>query len=370
MVTNGPGAAADLSGVMRDFLFVLLLVAESSCVFLNWTCDRSCVCHGDLKFTTCSHDDLTQLPVMVPPSTELLDLSNNLISVVPKHVFSSNRKLRVLLLQNNNISLVEDGGFAQLEFLQKLDLSWNRISVLTEGFSVGLTFLRELQLSHNQLTGLDSRSFLHLDGLQRLNLTNNSIQSMEVRSFSSMSSLRQLHLQDNQLTSLRSGTFSMLRSLEVLNLAGNQIHEMELVVFNPLTSMTLLNLADNQLSTVCFKTFLNIHTYSTHILLQRNPWNCDCELQRVFRKLRSIQRIFLDDYYNLTCREPSVLHNHRLMEVDSELCIAETVTVLIITITVVITVLAAMLMGERKKKKRRKGLHWTQQREFSDDSDF
>lgn len=185
-----------------------------------------------------------------------------------------------------------------------------------------------------------------------------------------MSTLRQLHLENNQLTSLKSGIFSMLRSLEVLNLEGNHISETELGVFKPLTSLTLLNLANNKLTSIYFKTFLSIHTYSTHVLLEGNPWNCDCDLQRVFRKLRSIQRLFLDDYYNLTCREPAVLEDYRLMDVDTELCIAETVTVLIITITVVITVLAAMLMGERKRKKKKKGKHWTQQGDVSDESDY
>nr|XP_054590567.1 LOW QUALITY PROTEIN: leucine-rich repeat-containing protein 4C [Nothobranchius furzeri] len=338
---------------MKELLLVLL-VTEVSSRSNNTRCRLGCDCRRDLRFTICSRANLTHPPSGVPPSTELLDLSDNFISIIPKKVFSKNRKLRILLLQNNNIRVVEDGGFSQMEFLQKLDLSWNRISTLTEGFSIGLTFLQELQLSHNQLANLDSRCFFHLDGLQKLNLTNNSIHAVQMRSFSSMSSLRQLHLQDNQLTSLRSGTFSMLRSLEVLNLAGNQISDMDLSVFSPLTSMTVLNLAHNQLSTVTFKTFLSIHAYSTHIQLQGNPWNCDCDLHRVFRKLRSIQRLFLDDYSNLTCMEPLVLRNDLLMDVDSELCIAETVTVLIITITVVITVLAAMLMGERKKKKRRR----------------
>ncbi|XP_062270903.1 LOW QUALITY PROTEIN: leucine-rich repeats and immunoglobulin-like domains protein 1 [Scomber scombrus] len=341
---------------MKELLFLLLVVTEASCrSHSTHSCEQRCKCQGDLKFTICSEANFTQLPGKVPAATELLDLSDNHIAVIPGRSFSKNRKLRFLLLQKNNISTVEDGGFSQLEFLQKLDLSWNRISTLSEGFSAGLALLRELQLAHNRLTSLDSQSFLHLDGLQRLNLSSNAIHTIHVRSFSSMSSLRQLHLEDNQLTSLMSGIFSMLRSLEVLNLAGNKINEMEDGVFKPLISMTLLNLAGNQMSAIYFKAFLGISTYSTHILLEENPWNCDCDLQRVFRKLRSIQRIYLDDYYNLTCKVPPVLRGYRLTEVDTELCIAETVTVLIITITVVITLLAAMVMGERKRKKQKRG---------------
>ncbi|XP_054636584.1 leucine-rich repeat-containing protein 4C [Dunckerocampus dactyliophorus] len=355
---------------MREFLFLLLAVSAASSRSHSTWCEVGCDCRGDLRFTICSRAFFTELPARVPPATELLDLSDNRITVVPERSFRHNRKLRVLLLQNNSISTVQDGGFSQLEFLQKLDLSWNQISTLGKGFSVGLAFLRELQLAHNSLSSLDSSSFLHLDGLQRLNLSGNSIHTIQVRSFASMSSLRQLHLQSNRLSTLSSGIFSMLRSLEVLNLAGNQINETQVGVFKPLTTMTLLNLANNQLTSIYFKTFLSIHTYSTHILLEGNPWNCDCDLQRVFRKLRSIQRLFLDDYYNLTCREPAVLRNYRLMEVDTELCIAETVTVLIITVTVVITVLAAMLMGERKRKKKKRGKHWTQQGELSDESDY
>lgn len=168
---------------MKMLLFLLLVVALSPrCSSSSSSrCTPGCDCRGDLKFTICSQAHFTQLPSRVPPTSELLDLSDNRIAALAAHSFAKNRKLRVLLLQNNNISVVADGAFAQLEFLQKLDLSWNRISALSEGFSAGLALLRELQLSHNQLTALDSRCFLHLDGLQRLNLSDNAIHTIQVR---------------------------------------------------------------------------------------------------------------------------------------------------------------------------------------------
>ncbi|KAJ8414998.1 hypothetical protein AAFF_G00006960 [Aldrovandia affinis] len=67
---------------------------------------------------------------------------------------------------------------------------------------------------------------------------------------------------DNKLSLLDNGVFSMLKSLEVLNLQGNRINSTEVGVFTPLTSLALLNLAHNHLSTIRFKTFLSIHTYS------------------------------------------------------------------------------------------------------------
>ncbi|KAK7893377.1 hypothetical protein WMY93_022529 [Mugilogobius chulae] len=204
-------------------LFHGLCVSVTPRSHSGW-CQLGCDCRGELKFTICSRAMFTALPSRVPPTTELLDLSHNLITVINNHALSHNRKLRVLLLQHNNISLVEDGSFSQLEFLQKLDLSWNRIRTLSEGFSFGLTFLRELQLSHNLLTSLT-----------RLNLTGNFIHQIGRRSFASMSSLRHLHLADNQLIDLKSGIFSMLRSLEVLNLERNYISETDVGVFKPLT---------------------------------------------------------------------------------------------------------------------------------------
>ncbi|XP_061089958.1 insulin-like growth factor-binding protein complex acid labile subunit [Conger conger] len=315
------------------------------------SCGPSCDCITDIKFLNCSHRGFSNVPGDFPPDTEHLDLSGNLLTGLHKGGFRLLWNLRVLLLSDNNITSISDGAFSPLGSLWKLDLSQNWISTLSEGFSLGLGSLRELLLGHNQLAFLEEESFLHLDSLRKLDLSANAIRSVRARTFVYMTALRQLDLRDNWLGRLANGVFSSLRSLEVLNLSRNRIHSVEAGVLTPLVSLALLDLSQNGLCTIRFKTFLSIRTYGTHLLLRRNPWHCDCDLQRVFRKLRSVRRLSLDDYGDLSCAEPAELRGHPLSRVDAELCFAETVTVLVITGTVVIVVLAAIVMAETSKRK-------------------
>lgn len=88
-----------------------------------------------------------------------------------------------------------------------------------------------------------------------------------------------------------------------------------------------------------------------------NPWNCDCELHRVFSKILYVRHLHIDDYRNVTCRDPPQLAGASLPRVDSQLCVAETATVLVITVTVMVTVVAAVVMAE-KNRKRNPGKKW------------
>lgn len=88
-----------------------------------------------------------------------------------------------------------------------------------------------------------------------------------------------------------------------------------------------------------------------------NPWSCDCELHRVFSKILHVRHLHIEDYYNMTCRDPPQLAGASLARVDSHLCLAETATVLVITVTVLVTVVAAVVMAERNRKKSA-GKNW------------
>lgn len=329
-------------------------------------CQKICFCKEGALFVNCSgisvNSDLT-----FPPETEHLDLSNSNLYSIPSRGLRSLWKLQVLLLRDNYISRIEEKAFVSLERLHKLDLCGNEISFLGNSFSLGLISLLELSLASNKLQKLHYKSFRDFENLQKLSLQNNNISSIETGAFRSLTRLRQLYLQNNRLHTLHNGIFSMLQRLEALNLEGNTIKYIAPGAFTSLSSLTILNLIQNKIEHIRFKTFLSLQTPGTHILLSDNPWFCDCDLQRVFAKLHSVRRLILDDYHNVTCLEPQVLRNLPLSSVDTQLCIAETVTVLVITFTVFVTVVAAIVMAERNRKKRT-GKHWSEDSEVSYES--
>nr|XP_025042656.1 leucine-rich alpha-2-glycoprotein-like isoform X2 [Pelodiscus sinensis]XP_025042657.1 leucine-rich alpha-2-glycoprotein-like isoform X2 [Pelodiscus sinensis] len=329
-------------------------------------CQKICLCKEGAKFVNCSGVNVTD-GIIFPAETEHLDLSLSNLDSVPSKGLRSLWKLQVLLLSGNRITHAGEEAFSALESLQKLDLHGNEITVLGSSFSTGLASLQELNLSYNRLQELHYKSLQHFENLQKLSIQNNNISSIEMGAFRSLTRLRQLHLQNNHLLNLHNGVFSMLQRLEVLNLEGNRIKTIASEVFTPLNSLTVLDLVHNEIEHVRFKTFLSLQTPGTHILLSSNPWFCDCDLQRVFAKLHSVRRLILDDYDNLTCMEPQVLRNLSLVAVDTQLCIAETVTVLVITFTVFITVVAAIVMAERNRKKRT-GKHWSEDNDLSYES--
>ncbi|XP_070789382.1 leucine-rich repeat-containing protein 15-like [Pituophis catenifer annectens] len=302
-------------------------------------------------FVNCSGVHALVSNLTFPPDAEHLDLSQNNLYFIPWKSLNSLWKLQVLLLSSNSIHKVERT-FISLGRLHKLDIGRNDISFLGNSFSVGLISLHELILAYNKLQELQYKSFQYLENLQKLNLQNNNISSIEMGTFRSLTSLRQLYLQNNCLHVLHSRLFSMLQHLEILNLEGNMIKTIAPGAFIPLSHLTTLNLIHNKIEHIKFKTLLSLQTPGTHILLSDNPWFCDCDLQRVFAKLHSVRRLILDDYYNMTCMEPHLLRNLPLSAVDTELCTAETVTVLVITFTVFVTVVAAIVMAERNRKKR------------------
>ncbi|XP_060704581.1 slit homolog 2 protein [Hemiscyllium ocellatum] len=314
-------------------------------------CPRRCSCYDSSHLVDCKGRSLSHIPGDIPHSTWMLDFGANSLREVPSSAFSGHWGLRILLLPHNRIESIHQEAFESLSFLEMLDLNANHIQHLPGDFSDSLQRLLELRLSNNWLEYIHYNSMRAFENLEKLDLSGNRIHSMATGVFRGLYKLSHLLLKNNRLHVIEGGFFFMLHSLEALHLENNNITSIEGEAFASLRSLSLLCLNGNHLKHIEFKTFLNIQTQGTHLQLADNRWVCDCDLQREFGKISSIRHLRVDDYGNISCSEPGQLRGDLLVDVDSQLCIAETATVLVITGTVLVTVIAAIVMAERNRKK-------------------
>ncbi|XP_048102412.1 slit homolog 2 protein [Alosa alosa] len=335
-------------------VFTFLLVGLSS-VGSSRLCSYICQCYEHSDLVDCRARKLTSVPHGLPHGTWLLDLGGNVLTELRSRTFAGLWSMRILVLSESHIQQIHPQAFYSLSFLEKLDMSRNHISELPVDFSQSLSSLKELRLDHNALEQVAPHSLEHLESLEKLDLSHNHILNLGPGAFRGLSRLRHLYLQSNWLGTVRDGSFSMLPGLELLLLGHNNISLIETDAFAPLHSLALLGLEGNRLEHLKFKTFLNLHTSGTHLQLAANPWSCDCDLHRVFGKILSVRHLHVDDYRNVTCREPWQLAGASLAGIDSQLCMAETATVLIITGAVLVTVIAALVTAEHNRKQKTKG---------------
>ncbi|XP_028332651.1 slit homolog 1 protein [Gouania willdenowi] len=332
--------------VLLNFLLPLVL----SWALSSRPCPGPCRCYQNL--VDCEHRWLLHVPAMVPHGTWLLDLSGNHLKEVHSRSFLGLWSLRILLMSNNSLHTLHPQCLSSLQFLERLDLSYNLLRGLPWDFSHSLSSLQELRLDHNLLQHVASLG--ELDSLRKLDLSYNHIQSMDVGALVGLSSLSVLSLEGNRLEVLREGLLSRQQRLEVLKLGHNNVSLIEAEALTPLRKLTLLSLRGNQLTHVKFKTLLKLQTTSTHLHMSSNPWFCDCELQRVFGKIRRVRHLHVDDYEDVVCHAPAQQTGHTLASLDTRLCVAETATVLVITITVLLAVLGALVKAEQNRKNKQR----------------
>ncbi|KAF3704189.1 Reticulon-4 receptor Nogo receptor [Channa argus] len=315
-------------------------------------CPSPCLCYESSDLVECRSRGLVQVPPSVPHGSWLLDMSGNKLSEVHNRSFKGLWSLKILLLSNNSIQTLQPQSLSSLQFLEKLDLSFNQLRWLPQDFSESLSSLLDLKVDHNLLQHLDSASLGDFENLRKLDLSYNRIQAMDVRAFNSLSRLSLLNLEGNRLNVLRNGLLSRQQTLEVLLLTHNNISVIEAEALTPLRHLALLGLRGNQLEHIRFKTFQRLHTTSTHLQMSLNPWACDCDLQRVFGKIQRVRHLHVEDYKDIICHTPAQQAGSSLASLDSQLCMAETASVLVITITVMLAVIGTLVKAEHNRKNK------------------
>ncbi|XP_067096906.1 extracellular matrix protein 2 [Osmerus mordax] len=237
-------------------------------------------------------NNLTNIPMFLPPSLLELKMNDNKLSGLTPSSFKGLSKLLTLELEDNRF---HDGNVSPLTFrplrkliylrlednkfraipsglpvsLQELHLSDNRIEEVHAGILNKTVHLRLLDLSHNRIREdrISPRAWIHLLNLESLDLSHNKL--VHVPSFLPVA-LRQLTLHHNQIERIPGYVFGHMRpGLDLLHLSNNRLR-------------------DDGIDDV---SFLGLHTSLSELLLDHNHLH---SIPRGLLKLKNLQLLRLN----------------------------------------------------------------------------
>ncbi|KAI5101554.1 toll-like receptor 9 precursor [Silurus meridionalis] len=256
-----------------------------------------------LQNLTVGNNNITSIPMKLPPSLESLDLGENRITEIREDSFTNLTKLSFLNLEwncqrcdhatnpcfpcpnNSSLGLHEKAFFEQQESLVKLSLRGNSIKSIPKNLFAQLKKLKSLDLSDNLLAYSirNGTFFEELQGVVSLKLSSN-YQPLKTfselilsPSISRMKSLRRLTLSGllfHYLSTKSLTPLFNLTQLEYLNLRINFINSCNLTVFNQLRSLRMVVLSQNMLT---IKPYYTVNS-STALTLDRYQNKDDIQL--------------------------------------------------------------------------------------------
>nr|XP_012233910.1 PREDICTED: protein toll-like isoform X1 [Linepithema humile] len=275
-------------------------------------------------------------------SLTTLSLSGNNLGFLSKLIFRDLTELSELKLDSNAFEDLHDYIFSNLKQLIKLDLSKNHIRSITDQLFQNLIKLEELNMADNSLSVISDKSFNSLSRLKIANFSNNSLTLHPTTSihmdehvihspFVYCRLLEELYLSHNDISQIFDDWISIHSRLRKLDLNNNYISSLSIydlqfaskrievdLTYNKIRYISLENVED-----VINNGWLN----SIVILIGHNPLHCDCELYDFLRYIEgkmhpNVKRYIRIDSENLTCHTPFRLKDVRVINLQSEFCIA------------------------------------------------
>ncbi|XP_034942707.1 chondroadherin-like protein [Chelonus insularis] len=155
--------------------------------------------------------------------TLYLNLADNEIPLIPRHILSHLPLVRTLELSRNRITRIDVNDFKYNPSLQHLLLAGNSISEMVPGSLPPQ--LNKLHVGRNHLHTLN-RTLCDLNQLEWLFINSNELTSLDGELPTSGHNLRMLHAMDNKLTHLPP-EFRQLHRLEMLFLQHNKIRSLD-----------------------------------------------------------------------------------------------------------------------------------------------
>ncbi|XP_015239104.1 SLIT and NTRK-like protein 1 [Cyprinodon tularosa] len=175
-----------------------------------------------------------------------------------------------------------------------------------------------LHLESNGLHDIVPGAFLGLQLVKRLHISNNKIRSFKKSTFLGLDDLEYLQADFNLLRDIDPAVFRDLNKLEVLILNDNLISALPINVFQHVP-ITHLDLRGNRIKTLPYEGILEQIPGIAEVLLEDNPWDCNCELVSLKEWLENIPRNALIG--RVVCEAPTRLQGSDLNETsEADLC--------------------------------------------------
>lgn len=217
---------------------------------------------------------------------ETLGLSGNRIIGLRKETFDGLKKLKTLDLENNTLYYIAEDTFSgmKMPFLEVLDLSLAGIYYMDDASIHGLGNLHLLNISGNFLTRLPvigcENHTVHK--LKILDLAWNRIDSLDGFQCAHMTALEEVDLSHNNLQTLAENALHGATDLKTFSVSGNQISFIHKAAFHKTPKIQTIDVSNNNISRLDRKAFM--WTYVHKVLVDGNPWACNCENEWLFEK--------------------------------------------------------------------------------------
>ncbi|XP_063836066.1 protein toll-like [Ostrinia nubilalis] len=290
------------------------------------------------------------------PALKQLIFDRTPLDQLPGDLLENSTALEELMIKGTGLEALPEGLFRTQQRIEKLDLSGNKIKELKQNVFWPLKALKELNLDENKILELPEQLFSGLIRLTSVTANNNGMKHIAADAFQGSTSLQYLSLNDNQLTlKPKTGSntdyynieeqspFKTLFNLKELLLQGNNITEIfsdwrwALVShlkrldlsrnnISDLTETDVQFLASNLTIDLRFNRIASISVLEAPpgmpadqlpsgdtgsvMLLDDNPFRCDCDLFMFVKRLHGSQPLATEpklDVGKARCTSPPSL---------------------------------------------------------------
>lgn len=195
---------------------------------LKGACPSVCQCKwkGGKQAVECIDRALITIPENVDPESQVLDLSDNNLQILPRETFKRVGLVNMqrVFLRNCRIGQIDEKSFLGLSNLVELDLSFNLITSIPTGIFPDVHFLRDLTLAHNPIQKIETHAFVYARNLIRLDMSDCALEMISPKAFEGIEQLETLKLNGNKLSEIRPRTIEILQRLHSIELHDNPWH--------------------------------------------------------------------------------------------------------------------------------------------------